>query len=68
MSAKFDEPLLAIKENEAAHLMKMSVQTLRNHRTQGKGCPYLKIGRSVRYSVADIEKYLERCRVAPGGE
>jgi hypothetical protein len=42
-----------------------SVQTMRNDRHLRKGCPYLKMGRSVRYRIDDIVAYMERCRINP---
>ena len=43
----------------------LSVSTLRAHRHQSKGLPYLKFGRRVLYDVRDIEAYLESCKVRP---
>ena len=55
----------AVDERKAAAIMSKSVQSLRNERFIGKGCPYLKLGRSVRYLVSDIQDYLTRNRVDP---
>ena len=52
-----------LTELEVAELTKMSLSTLRNNRFQGKGIPYLKIGRSVRYSEADVINYMESHRI-----
>lgn len=41
------------------------VQTLRNHRHLCKGIPYIKIGRSVRYRLEDVEAYLMKHRIDP---
>ena len=57
--------LQTANEHEAAALLKSSVQTLRNNRFLRKGCPYIKIGRSVRYLLSDIQDYLERNRINP---
>lgn len=55
----------AIDERQAASILCRSVQTLRNERFLGKGCPYVKLGRSVRYLIRDIEGYLQRNRIDP---
>ena len=48
-----------INEVEASEKLHVATQTLRNWRHQRKGPPYLKIGRSVRYSLEDLAKYIE---------
>jgi len=55
----------AIDEHKAAKIMSKSVQSLRNERFLKKGCPYVKLGRSVRYLTADIQDYLLRNRIDP---
>ena len=54
-----------LTEFQVAEIMSQSVQTLRNHRFLGKGLPYLKIGRSVRYLAEDVERYLRKHRIVP---
>nr|BDD44339.1 hypothetical protein 15 [Desulfobacterales bacterium] len=63
-----DTHLQAIDEYEAAAIRSQSVQTLRNERHLGKGCPYVKLGRSVRYLMRDIEAYLLKNRIKPEEE
>ncbi|HEV2297268.1 MAG TPA: transposase [Candidatus Acidoferrales bacterium] len=41
-----------------------AVETLAQWRSQRRGIPYLKIGRAVRYDVADVQLYLEGCSVS----
>lgn len=55
----------AINEYEAASMLGLAVQTLRNDRHMGQGCPYVKIRRSVRYLISDIESYLTQNRIEP---
>jgi hypothetical protein len=38
-------------EKEVAEIMSVSLATLRNHRFQMKGLPYIKLGRAVRYKL-----------------
>ena len=54
-----------VDEYAAAKALARGVQTLRNDRYLGRGCPYLKLGRSVRYLMDDIWKYLEEHRIDP---
>jgi hypothetical protein len=37
-----------------------SERTIERERASGAGCPYIKIGRSVRYRRRDIVEFLER--------
>ena len=57
-----------VDEKEAARLMSRGVQTLRNERAKGTGCDYVRIGRSIRYSVKTILAFMENHKVTPGGE
>lgn len=58
-----------LPETEAAHYIGMSVAYLRMDRCRGHvgnrtpGPPFLKLGRSVRYDVRDLEKWLAERRV-----
>lgn len=56
-----------LNENDVAELFGYHVQTLRNQRSAGVGPPYIKINRSVRYRLEDIQEYLSERRVIPGG-
>ena len=49
---------------EVAQLTGLSIETLAQWRSQRRGIPYLKIGRIVRYDLADVQAYLEGCRVS----
>ena len=52
-----------INEVKVSDMTGMSVATLRNHRWLGKGIPYIKIGRTVRYQESEVLEYLENLRV-----
>jgi len=45
-----------------------AVQSLRNDRHVGKGFPYRKMGKSVRYALAEILAIMESYRIEPGRE
>ncbi len=49
---------------EVATMTGLSPETLAQWRSQKRGIPYLKIGRAVRYDPAEVQAYLERCRVS----
>ena len=51
------------KEKMVSELTGMSLATLRNHRWLGKGIPYIKIGRSVRYLESDVQNFLDQLKV-----
>ena len=57
-----------VNENTAAKIMNVAVQTLRNWRLLRKGPPYMKFGRSVRYSQRDIKRYMSRHQIDPEKE
>lgn len=52
-------------ERELAPRLNLSVQTLRNHRHEGMGIPYIKMGKAVRYHHDDIDAYIKKCRIYP---
>lgn len=47
---------------EAARALRVSPSTLRDWRVRGRGCGlrFVKVGRGVRYTPADIREFLER--------
>ena len=59
----------ALSEKEAAQYLSMSRSFLRQGRMNGDRegrtptPPYLKIGRSVRYRIADLDRWLELFRI-----
>lgn len=46
-------------EHDLARITKRSVASVRRDRLLKKGCPYIKIGSSVRYLPSDVEAWLE---------
>lgn len=47
-----------ITPEELARLLKMREKTLANQRSRGEGPPFLRVGRSIRYSRAEVEVWL----------
>jgi len=52
-----------LTEKQVSKITQIALPTLRNYRHIGKGPPYLKVGRSVRYLLADVIKFMEEGRV-----
>jgi len=50
-----------LTEHDVEREYGVRVSTLRSWRYRGRGCPYLKLGASVRYRVEDIERWLSKC-------
>lgn len=53
-----------INEKIVAKIIDRSVQTLRNERAGKIGIPFIKIGRSVRYDLDEINKFIESRRIS----
>lgn len=45
-----------------------ALSTLRNDRNKGRGIPYIKMKKSVRYYLPDVYKYMERHRIKTNPE
>jgi predicted DNA-binding transcriptional regulator AlpA len=54
-----------ISEKEVSAITGLSLQTLRNYRSVGKGPTYCKIGRAVRYPLSDLLSYMDARKVMP---
>lgn len=52
-----------ITEKEVAIITGRAISTLRNERHLGRGMPFIKIGRSVRYSMIDVIAFMESKRI-----
>ncbi len=53
-----------ITTEQLATRWRTSVSYLANLRSQGKGCPYIKLGRRVVYREMDVKRYEAKRRVA----
>lgn len=54
-----------LNEREVALLTGLALPTLRNHRSMGRGLPYIKFGKAVRYSFQDVVDSFENHKVRP---
>ena len=48
-----------LTEKDVQRITQRALPTLRNDRHRGKGIPYVKCGRSVRYSLTDVITFME---------
>jgi predicted DNA-binding transcriptional regulator AlpA len=52
-----------IGEKEVSRITGRALPTLRNDRHRRRGIPYVKVGRSVRYSLEDVIEYMESRKI-----
>lgn len=63
-STETKETSSLLREDATAQYLTVAVPTLRKWRTQGGGPVFLKLGRAVRYDVADLDAWLTARRCA----
>lgn len=54
-----------ITAEEAAKKLCVAPQTMHNWRCQRRGPAYLKLGRSIRYKIEDLEIFIAQRRIDP---
>ena len=52
-----------LTEVQVAEITGRALSTLRNERFCRRGIPYVKVGRSVRYSLEDVIRHMESHRI-----
>lgn len=52
-----------LNEVQVAEMTGRALSTLRNERARNVGIPYIKIGRSVRYSLQDVIQFMEARKI-----
>ncbi len=52
-----------ISEKEVSHFTGRALSSLRNDRFNRRGIPYIKYGRSVRYSYHDVIAFMENRKI-----
>jgi hypothetical protein len=52
-----------LTEREVAKIIRMALSTLRNDRSQRRGLPYCKVGKSVRYRLDDVISFMEARKI-----
>ncbi len=58
-------PDRALREQEVAEWLGLSIATLRAWRRRGQGPRFVKFGRAVRYMVGDVEQFVRASAVDP---
>ena len=54
-----------LTEKEASLFLSVSLRTIQNWRFRNRGPKYKKLGRLVRYSIADLSAYAEQNSITP---
>jgi hypothetical protein len=60
--------LVFLTEAQAAKFTGKSRQTLSNDRAKGRGLPYCRFSKSIRYRLSDLLAAAESTRVDPGAD
>lgn len=58
-------PDVLLTPEEAGQVLRLSVRQLETWRYLGTGPPYFKVGRAVRYRLADLNTWLTAQRIDP---
>lgn len=53
-----------LNEHQVSDITNLALSTLRNQRFQGRGIPYYKVGRAVRYNYQDVIDFMEACKIS----
>ena len=56
-------PTQYLTEKQVSKITQIALPTLRNYRHCGKPPSYVKVGRSVRYLLADVVRFMEQGRI-----
>lgn len=59
MTNKRDGPDRLLTPEEAAEILNVSVNTLRQWRSRQRGVPWIKVGHFARYKTSDLLRYIE---------
>lgn len=61
-------PTEVVDQDAAAHYLgDLPVRTLESWRYRNTGPAYFRVGRRIRYRVADLDSWLEEQRITPAG-
>jgi hypothetical protein len=61
--SQMSETIQYLTEVSVAEITGRALSTLRNDRSIGRGIPYIKIGRSVRYDINDVVRFMEAHKI-----
>lgn len=54
-----------VSEADTAKFLGVAVRTLTNDRCQGRGPPYVKMGKRILYPIAGLKEYVARSTITP---
>lgn len=54
-----------VSEREAALFLGLAIRTLQNRRWRGLPPRFMRMGRSIRYRLSDLQDYMDGCMVEP---
>ena len=52
-----------ITEQQVSEITGIALSTLRNNRCKGRGIPYVKAGRSIRYEIQDVIDFMNAHKI-----
>lgn len=58
-----DSKVKYLTEKQTSNLTGFALSTLRNHRHLNRGLPYIKAGKSIRYSFNDVIDFMDSHKV-----
>ena len=61
-----EDPDLLLKEEDAGHLLNLSVRTLQAWRIRLAGPPFVQVGRAVRYRRRDLIAWIDANTIGSG--
>lgn len=61
--ATANQHLTYFTEIKVAEITGLSLSKLRQDRMKGKGIPYCKLGRSVRYDAQDVQTFMDQHKI-----
>ncbi len=45
---------------EVAHILGFTTNTLKQWRSDGRGMPFIRVGKSIRYELKDVAEWIEK--------
>lgn len=61
------QPIRYLPEKEVSSMTGFSLSKLQQDRFYRKGIPYIRLGRSIRYSIQDVLDYMNAHKINPEG-
>lgn len=65
MTRSYQAEAIYVDEKEVARIRNCGLSTLRNERSLGRGIPYVRDGRRVKYFLPTVYEFLSRQEITP---